>query len=179
MRRELRTVDTDEPGGYVEVDADGTGRFVGPAADIFRGLRAEVGDDDALAAGLVEQGWSNGYVYLAPAEDPSIDEIRSMADDEGIERAAGHDVTLGHDELHHYWVEGEGRHLWVDSPTPWRTLYALVTAAVRKNKRAVPPEVIKTWVSRWFIEAKGYAAGSDRNRVEHGLPPRGHKVGPG
>jgi len=113
------------------------------------------------------------------SEDPSLDEIRSMADDEGIERAAGHDVTLGHDELHHYWVEGEGRHLWVDSPTPWRTLYALVTAAVRKNKRAVPPEVIKTWVSRWFIEAKGYAAGSDRNRVEHGQPPRGHKVGPG
>lgn len=113
------------------------------------------------------------------AEDPSLDEIRSMAAEDDAIRAAGHDVTPGHDELHHYWVEGKGRHLWVDSPTPWRTLFALVTKAVEEHDRKVPPEVIKTWVSRWFIEAKGYAAGSDKNRVAHGHPPRGHKVGPG
>lgn len=94
-------------------------------------------------------------------------------------RALGHDVTPGHDELHHYWTVGKGKRLWVDSPEPWRTLHALVTAAVRKNGRAVSPEQIDNWVSRWFIEVKGYAAGSDLNRVAHGHPPRGNRVGPG
>lgn len=112
-------------------------------------------------------------------DDPTFDEIHAMAAEDDVERAAGHDVTPGHDELHHYWTAGPGRALWEASLTPWRTLYALVTAAVRKNGRAVSPEQIKRWVSRWFIEVKHYAAGSDRNRVEHGKPPRGHRVGPG
>jgi hypothetical protein len=96
-----------------------------------------------------------------------------------VKAAAGHDVTPGHDELHHYWVEGKGRRLWADSLEPWRTLHALVTAAVRKNGRAVSPEEINNWVSRWFFEVKGYYAGSDLNRVAHGHPPRGKVVGPG
>lgn len=87
-------------------------------------------------------------------------------------RAAGHDVSPGHDELHHYWTIGEGRHEWVDSPTPWTTLVALLTPHVG-------PEKAKIYASRWFIEVKGYAAGSDENRVAHGHPPRGEHVGPG
>lgn len=115
-----------------------------------------------------------------PEADPTIDEIHAMAGEpDDVGRAAGHDITPGHDELHHYWTAGPGRALWEASLTPWRTLYALVTAAVRKNGRAVSPEQIKRWVSRWFIEVKHYAAGSDLNRVEHGKPPRGHRVGPG
>ena len=91
----------------------------------------------------------------------------------GIEvRPAGHDVTPGHDQLHHYWTLGKGRRLWVDSPKPWTTLVALLT-------KYVGPEKAKVYASRWFIEVKGYAAGSDLNRVAHGSPPRGHKVGPG
>jgi hypothetical protein len=95
------------------------------------------------------------------------------------ERLAGQDVTPGHDELHHYWVAGPGLAKWVHSPKPWTTLHALVTEAVRKNGRAVTPEQINNWVSRWFIEVFHYAAGSDKNRVAHGMPPRGHRVGPG
>jgi len=87
-------------------------------------------------------------------------------------RALGHDVTPGHDELHHYWTVGAGRQKWVHSPKPWTTLVALLT-------RHVGPEKAKIYASRWFIEVKGYAAGSDLNRVAHGHPPRGHRIGPG
>lgn len=112
-------------------------------------------------------------------DDPSLDDITAMAAMDEASRAAGHDVTPGHDELHHYWVAGPGLAKWAGSPRPWRTLYALVTKAVRKNGRAVSPEQIKNWVSRWFIEVFHFAAGSDLNRVTHGKPPRGHRVGPG
>lgn len=86
--------------------------------------------------------------------------------------AAGHDTTAGHDELHHYWTKGEGLARWAESPTPWTTLVAHLT-------KHVGPEKAKVFASRWFIEVFGYAAGSDKNRVAHGKPPRGHRVGPG
>lgn len=89
--------------------------------------------------------------------------------------ALGHDVTPGHDQLHHYWTRGAGRERWVDSPKPWTTLLANLVEEVEGE----PIEVLKRWASRWFFEVKGYYAGSDRNRVEHGKPPRGHRVGPG
>lgn len=95
-------------------------------------------------------------------------------------RAAGHDITPGHDELHHYWTrEPEGLARWIYSTHPWTTLHEQVTQEVREHGRAVSPEQIKRWVSRWFIEVFGFAAGSDLNRVTHGKPPRGKLVGPG
>lgn len=99
--------------------------------------------------------------------DPSIVEMLDF-----IQAAAGHDVTPGHDELHHYWTRGEGLAKWVDSPKPWTTLVAHLT-------KYVGPEKAKVYASRWFIEVFGYASGSDKNRVAHGHPPRGHVVGPG
>lgn len=89
-----------------------------------------------------------------------------------ISRAAGVDATPGHDELHHYWVAGPGLAKWADSPRPWTTLVAHLT-------KYVGPEKAKIYASRWFIEVFHYAAGSDENRVAHGMPPRGHRVGPG
>ena len=93
--------------------------------------------------------------------------------DEQITAAAGHDVTPGHDELHHYWTRGEGLAKWAESPTPWTTLYHHLL------KYAKTPGEAKRWASRWFIEVFHFAAGSDLNRVTHGKPPRGHRVGPG
>lgn len=87
-------------------------------------------------------------------------------------RALGHDTTPGHDELHHYWTRGPGLAKWKGSPKPWTTLVAELTRHVGLAKA-------KVFASRWFIEVFGYAAGSDLNRVAHGHPPRGHKVGPG
>lgn len=83
-------------------------------------------------------------------------------------RAAGADITPGHDQLHHYWTVGKGRKLW----NTWRQLVAHLAKHVGLRKA-------KIFASRWFIETHGYAAGSDKNRVAHGKPPRGHRVGPG
>jgi hypothetical protein len=90
----------------------------------------------------------------------------------GVTRALGHDVTPGHDELHHYWTVGPGLAKWAESPKPWTTLVAHLT-------KYVGPEKAKIYASRWFIEVFHFAAGSDLNRVTHGKPPRGHRVGPG
>lgn len=114
---------------------------------------------------------------IAEPVDPTLDEIEAMATEpDEAERAAGADVTPGHDELHHYWTRGEGLARWAGSPTPWRTLLALLVEHVKPPK---PLGVLKRWTSRWFIEVFGYAAGSDKNRVAHGHPPRGNRVGPG
>jgi hypothetical protein len=55
---------------------------------------------------------------------------------------------------------------------PWTALVAQLT-------KHVGPEKAKVFASRWFIEVFGYAAGSDKNRVAHGHPPRGKNIGPG
>lgn len=69
MRRELLLVPAARAGGYVEVARGGTGSFSGNAAQVFATLRTIFDDDDRLAAGLIADGWSNGYVYLGPVED--------------------------------------------------------------------------------------------------------------
>lgn len=88
----------------------------------------------------------------------------------GVARSAGHDVTPGHDQLHHWWVYGEGRSRW----ETWTELYDQLAAIPE-----VGPVKAKLYASKWFEERHGYAAGSDKNRVAHGKPPRGDKIGPG
>ena len=91
----------------------------------------------------------------------------------GVElRAAGHDVTPGHDELHHYWTRGEGLARWRTSPHPWTTLRDLLLEHVPKNRA-------DRMASAWFVEVFGYASGSDIHRVNSGKPPRGNRIGPG
>lgn len=89
-----------------------------------------------------------------------------------VAAAAGHDITPGHDELHHYWTRGPGLAKWAESPTPWTTLYHHLV-------KYVNPEMAKRMASRWFLEIFHFASGSDLNRVTHGKPPRGHRIGPG
>lgn len=91
---------------------------------------------------------------------------------EDVAAAAGHDVTPGHDELHHYWTRGPGLAKWAESPHPWTTLrdHLLKYMSEGEATRAA---------SRWYIEVFHFASGSDLARVTHGKPPRGHVVGPG
>lgn len=100
--------------------------------------------------------------HAPAAEDPPTDE----RPEETTARARDDQ------QLHHYWTRGEGLAKWADSPEPWTTLVAHLT-------EHVGPERAKVYASRWFIEVFGYAAGSDKNRVAHGHPPRGERVGPG
>ena len=105
------------------------------------------------------------------ADDESEDTARSdqaLFDDFEVFRALGHDITPGHDQLHHYWVRGKGAALW----KTWTELVAHLTRHVGLRKAEI-------YASRWFIERYGFAAGSDKNRLMHGKPPRGHLVGPG
>lgn len=94
-----------------------------------------------------------------------------MGDDYGLFlhlRAAKDD-----DFLHHYWTrDPRGLAKWAKSDKPWTALVGHLTDKVGL-KRA------KIYASAWFKEVFGYAAGSDKNRVVHGKPPRGKKVGPG
>jgi hypothetical protein len=87
-------------------------------------------------------------------------------------RAAGHDITPGHDELHHYWTRGEGLAKWRESPHPWTTLRDHLLKYVNPHQAVL-------MASKWFEEVFGYTAGSDLHRIDSGKPPRGKVVGPG
>lgn len=76
------------------------------------------------------------------------------------------------ERLKRYWLAGPGLAKWADTDTPWSHLH-------RELLKYMTDELAKQTASRWFIEHFGYAAGSDRNRVAHGKPPKGKKVGPG
>lgn len=152
----LRVLPDGQPGSYevsdwltLQVDDDGSTSLIAGEDD----------DDDAVAL------WLDDLNEFA-------DQLAAMFEQAPVTAAAGADVTPGHDELHHYWTKGEGLAKWSGSPTPWTTLVALLAPHVG-------PEKARVYASRWFIEVKGYAAGSDKNRVAHGHPPRGNNVGPG
>lgn len=137
----------------------------------------EVGNADGDA--VIVDMTADDYAQWQPwTEQPTPSRAASRDTDElrlrGIltDRALGHDITPGHDELHHYWTRGPGLAKWAESPKPWTTLVAHLT-------KYVGPEKAKIYASRWFIEVFHFAAGSDLNRVTHGHPPRGHLVGPG
>jgi phage portal protein BeeE len=106
----------------------------------------------------------------APPAQPAADQ--PSPNGHQAARALGHDVTPGHDELHHYWTRGEGLAKWAGSPTPWTTLE-------HHLEKFVGPERAKRMAAEWFHEVFGFWPGSDKNRVAHGKPPRGHRVGPG
>lgn len=75
-------------------------------------------------------------------------------------------------QLKHYWTTGEGLAKWAASPHPWTSLYHHLV-------KHMPPEKAKRVASEWFHEHFGFWPGSDTNRVMHGKPPRGERVGPG
>lgn len=75
--------------------------------------------------------------------------------------------------FHRYWTKGPGLAKWAESPKPWTTLHALLAEYIKDKN-----ELDRT-TSAWFQDVFGFSAGSDLNRVTHGKPPRGKKIGPG
>lgn len=75
-------------------------------------------------------------------------------------------------QLHEYWTKGEGLAKWADAPDPWTQLYHHLL-------KYMSPGKAKRTASQWFHDVFGFWPGSDLNRVTHGKPPRGKKVGPG
>lgn len=81
--------------------------------------------------------------------------------------------AIDRERLHHYWTrDPEGLAKWADHPHPWTALY-------RHLRKHVGSERAKRMASEWFHERFGYWPGSDLNRVAHGKPPRGKRIGPG
>lgn len=97
----------------------------------------------------------------------------SHADIARYARAAGADTHPGGEELHHYWTKGEGLAKWATLPEGrWTALY-------NHLKEHMSPAKARRVASAWFVEVVGYAAGSDKNLVHSGKPPRGRVIGPG
>lgn len=132
----------------------------------------EYTDDPSLVAEYVDQTGAITFDRIRIAFGDDVTDI-DLAEPMPVTAAAGADVTPGHDQLHHYWVAGPGLAKWQASPTPWTSLVGHLV------EEGVSPEKAKVYASRWFIEVMGYAAGSDKNRVAHGHPPRGNNIGPG
>jgi hypothetical protein len=79
----------------------------------------------------------------------------------------------GAQRLHAYWTKDpRGLAKWASKPDPWTSLY-------HELLKFLSPERAKQTASRWFIDVFHFAAGSDLNRVTHGHPPRGKRIGPG
>lgn len=76
------------------------------------------------------------------------------------------------ERLKRYWTKGEGLAKWADKPKPWTELYHQLT-------KYMNPDMAKRTAAQWFHEVFGFWPGSDLNRVTHGEPPRGKRVGPG
>lgn len=71
-----------------------------------------------------------------------------------------------------YWTKGEGLAKWSTSPHPWTALYHHLL-------KFMNAEEAKRTASQWFHDVFGFWSGSDLNRVTHGKPPRGKRIGPG
>lgn len=152
-------VKDDETLGHATLtDADEL-TYDGPVAAAMFGMTAKLlGPEKAF---LRFANWSNGYSAS-----------REVGPSAPVHAALGHDVTPGHDELHHYWTRGEGLAKWAESPTPWTTLVAHLT-------KHVGPEKAKVYASAWVHEVFHEYTGSDVYRLEHGGKIRGHRIGRG
>lgn len=64
--RELRAVSDEKIIGTVDF-VGGALEFTGAAGEVFAALRRRFGDKN-LGRDLMENGWSNGYLYLGPKE---------------------------------------------------------------------------------------------------------------
>lgn len=73
------------------------------------------------------------------------------------------------ERLKRYWLAGPGRAKW----STWTELYRHLRRYIKPAERA------KRVASAWYHEGTGMWAGSDANRVAHGKPPRGNRIGPG
>ena len=66
------------------------------------------------------------------------------------------------------WTKGAGRAKW----NTWRELRAHLI-------KFMNPAMADRVTSVWYHDATGVWSGSDLNRVRHGKPPRGKRIGPG
>jgi phage portal protein BeeE len=113
------------------------------------------------APGTPRPPGTGGPAPTAPPALPAADQ--PPVNGHQAARALGHDVTPGHDELHHYWTRGEGLAKWAGSPHPWTTLRDHLA-------KYVSPGEADRMASAWFHEVFGFWSGSRKGK---------NPVGPG
>lgn len=131
-----------------------------------------------------KKAWQDymGIPYTADLDSPEAngDDVATAVDDATQQAAPPAPVPISEavarrgdpERLHQYWVAGEGLAKWATTPDPWTNLHAELA-------KYMPDGEAKRTASQWFHEVMGFWPGSDLNRVTHGKPPRGQKVGPG
>ncbi len=122
--------------------------------------------EDGTDTVRVEHGGSH-VDFKGDLASDLAEHIANAAPDE-VQAAAGVDTHPGGEQLKHYWVYGEGAAKW----STWTELYHHLV-------KYLNPEMAKRTAAEWFHERYHFWPGSDLNRVKHGKPPRGHRVGPG
>ncbi|HTK61735.1 MAG TPA: phage portal protein, partial [Pseudonocardia sp.] len=159
LRQDLTAANAKAKKAAAKADADWeAGRIPDLSAPVAEGIvHSEWGDlryvvhltdDDptswttTLEAGT---GDADGSVLYPADLRKLIDKLEALAGGPAGQRAAGHDTTPGHDELHHYWTKGPGLAKWVESPTPWTTLYHHLL-------KYMAPGKAKRVTSAWFTE---------------------------
>lgn len=63
-RRDLLEVGTNDVLGYIEVTPSGRLHLHDGAQEVFKLLKSRLGDKAGKT--LMDNGWSNGYLYLGP-----------------------------------------------------------------------------------------------------------------
>lgn len=131
-----------------------------------------------------KKAWQDymGIPYTADLDSPEAnpDDVATAVDDSTPPTPPGEPVPISEalkrrgdpERLHQYWVAGEGLAKWADTPKPWTALHAELA-------KYMPDGEAKRTAAQWFHEVFGFWPGADLNRVAHGQPPRGKKVGPG
>jgi hypothetical protein len=76
------------------------------------------------------------------------------------------------ERLHDYWTKGEGLAKWAPTDDPFTELYHHLL-------KYLPDDEAKRTAANWFHDVFGFWPGADLNRVTHGKPPRGQRIGPG
>lgn len=88
------------------------------------------------------------------AQPEAFDKARRQFPRRRSREAAGHDVTPGHDQLHHFWTKDpEGLAKWVKSLHPWTSLYNHLV-------KHVGPLAAERMASAWFHEVLGFWPGT-------------------
>lgn len=113
---------------------------------------------DDLASYIDEQGSGGGATVIPLNSGSQAREAEGLRDGK---------------ELHAYWTRGEGVAKWAESPRPWTTLHEHLKKYIPDDDEA------KRTAAQWFHDVFGFWPGADKNRVAHGQPPRGKRVGPG
>jgi hypothetical protein len=119
---------------------------------------------------ILQQPTTDRLVKGVPGRRSTKDVPRhdSPPSQDDVQAAAGMDTHPGGEQLKHYWVYGEGAAKW----STWTELRDHLL-------KYLNPEMAKRTAAEWFHLRYGDWPGSDTNKVRHGKPPRGEKVGPG